>query len=128
MITRNRFLARSALLAMLPYVMVMLTCAFSEASHLPLLGPQGRQAAAVTSQTPSADGDEELCGFTHEQLLTKQAFSARSIATMPKVSHVGLIGEARLRQITDLDRFRPPGPWFTLTEKVTSPLYSVLRI
>jgi hypothetical protein len=126
-ITGNRFILRSVLLAILPYVLVLLSCAYSEASHLPLFGAQSEKGTAVTSQTPSADGDEELCGFMHEQLFAKQAFSVSPIR-VPKISHVVPIGKAMLRPITDLDGFRPPGPWLLSAENLTSPLYSVLRI
>lgn len=126
MITRNRFLARSALVVMLSYVTVMLTCAYAEAKHLPL-GAQSLEATALTSETPSRGGDKELCEFMHEQLFTKQAFAASSI-TVVKISYVVLIGEDMLRQIADLNGFRPPGTWFTPIEKLNFRSYSILRI
>ena len=125
MTTPNRFVARSAFVAMLAYVMVMLTCA-AEAKHLPSFGAQS-EATTVRSESQGRGGGEELCQFMHEQLFTKQAFSAGSI-TVPRNFYAVLIGEELLCQIADSNGFKPPGSGFAPIENLSFRLYSVLRI
>lgn len=127
MITPNRFLGRSAFVAMLSYVMVMLTCAYGQGTHLPHFGAETLGPAAVISETHGRDGEEELCEFMHEQLFVKQAFSAGS-TTIANISSVLLIGKQILHPIADLNGFRPPGNWFAPLKNLSMRLYSVFRI
>lgn len=127
MITRDCFAARSAFVAMLSYLTVALTCAYADAKHLPPFSAQSLEAAAVTSETPGRGADEELCQFMHEQMLTKQAFSAGSI-TAAKISDVVLIGKEMLRRIGELNAFRPPGSWYAPAKQLSFRFHSVLRI
>jgi hypothetical protein len=125
MLEHNRFVARTAVLAILSYVTVMLTCGYAEAKHLPEFAARSLETALATSEN-STRSDEELCEILHEQLFIKQAFSVPSI-TANKISHVLLTGAGMLGQSAELDGFRPPGS--AIAPNVLSFfLYSVLRI
>ena len=126
-ITCNRFVARSALVALVSYVAIILTCSYAEAAHLPRVAAQSLEAALAASETPSRSGEEELCELMHEQLFTKQAFSAGSTIRL-NISSVVLIGEQTFHQIADLNGFRPPGNRFAPIKKLSLRLYSALRI
>lgn len=122
----HHFLARTAVLAILSYVTVMLTCGYAEAKHLPEFGARSLETALATSEN-STHSDDEFCEILHEQLFTKQAFSAGSIFTAAKISDVLLASAEPDGQSAELDGFRPPGS--AIPPNVLSfRLYSVLRI
>lgn len=125
-ITCNRFVARSALVALVSYVAIILTCSHAEAAHLLRVGAQSVEAAVAALETPSGSG-EELCEFMHEQLFTKQAFSAGS-TTRLNISSVALISQQRFHHIADLTGFRPPGNRFASVKTLSLRLHSTLRI
>ena len=127
MITCNRFVARSALVALVSYVAIILTCSHAEAAHLPRFATQSLEAALAASETPSRNGEEELCEFMHEQLFTKQAFSAGS-TTRLNISSVVLISEQRFHHVAELTGFRPPGNRFASVKTLSLRLHSALRI
>jgi hypothetical protein len=106
----------------------MLACACTDGKYLRLSGVQNPARAIATAGTPGPDTDEELCGFVHDQMLTLQASSTRSIL-VTKTSYKGvLIDEEVSRQTPILIAFRPPGDRFAPAKILGFRLYSVLRI
>jgi hypothetical protein len=125
---RTRYAVGTAIITTLSYLTVMLACACTDGKYLRSSGVQNPARATVTAEDPGPDTDEELCRFVHEQMLTLQASSTRSILVTKTSSKDVLIDEEVPRQTPILIAFRPPGDRFAPAKILGFRLYSVLRI
>jgi hypothetical protein len=81
----------------------------------------------VTSETLPSDSDEDLCKFTHEQMIA-QSSSNGSIRLSEFLYLTVLIGEEMPDPTPIRDAFRPPGHEFASARVLSFQLYSILRI